>query len=230
VLKLRHWPQRCRTASEKKAGGEWEGGVLGAEESLCRRSNLAQALMHVHPDWQRTTNRTTYYPLPHTGGIYSPDVVVYRSGHEKDYALWRDKDWTAVSVVSVACVRRPKVDESGMKYSFIEERELQREKMKTVLRIAARMGHVNLVLGGFGSCPPGTGDGNSPSPGGTGGAGSSGAGSGNGGYRNPIRDVCRLWRDLLFEDPEFEGYFSNVVFAIAGGNEIGGREFRRYFG
>jgi uncharacterized protein (TIGR02452 family) len=201
------------TANEKKPGGEWEGGILSQEEGFARRSNLAQALAATDP----RSGNTTYYPLETTSGIYSPSVVVFREGFDKDYRVWRDEEWTTLAVVSVPAVRRPKVDESGMHYSFAEERQLQREKMKSVLRIAAMNGHVNLVLGGFGSCGP--------------------EGSGGGLYKNPVRDVCLLWRDLLFEDEEFDGWFSNVVFAFGkgGGSWMkedgnGIEEFRRFFG
>ncbi|KAA8913612.1 hypothetical protein FN846DRAFT_771813 [Sphaerosporella brunnea] len=193
------------TANEKKPGGDWEGGLLGlgAEESLARRSNLVQTLLATD---SVETGVTSYYPLPQMGGIYSPNCIVFRAGYEKEYALWHERDWTLVSVVSVAAVRRPKTDESGMWYSFKEEKDLQREKMKTILRIAAQNGHVNLVLGGFGSSLAAT---SSP-------------------YKNPIKDVSKLWQELLFECEEFQGYFQNVVFAV-GGTEAG-NEFRRYFG
>ncbi|KAI5858115.1 hypothetical protein BZA05DRAFT_330815 [Tricharina praecox] len=231
------------TCSEKKAGGDWEGGFLGlgAEESLARRSNLVQCLTATDP---RNQQLTSYYPLPQTGGIYSPSTVVLRGGHEKDYALYDERDWTVISVISAAAVRRPKVDETGMRYSFAEEKELQKEKMKTVLRIAAQNGHINLVLGGFGSCGPGIGSCRI-------GIGADGYLTGNHGYgadhhhtpprsqalsattsayKNPLKDVCKLWKELLFDDPEFRGYFANAVFAVSGGEGGGQREFRKYFG
>jgi len=229
------------TCSDKKAGGDWEGGFLGlgAEESLARRSNLVQCLTTTDP-WN--PQMTSYYPIPQTGGIYSPSTVVLRGGHEKDYALYDARDWTVISVISAAAVKRPKVDETGMFYSFIEEKELQKEKMKTILRIAAQNGHINLVLGGFGSCGPGIGschigigaDGYL--------TGNQGHGSGDtpprsqahsaatSAYKNPLRDVCKLWKELLFDDPEFRGYFANAVFAVSGGEDGGQREFKKYFG
>ncbi|CUS11251.1 unnamed protein product [Tuber aestivum] len=201
------------TANEKKPGGEWEGGVLSQEEGFARRSNLIQALTTTDP----RSGLQTYYPLENTSGIYSPNVVVFREGFDKDYEMWRDEEWTTLAIVSAPAVRRPKVDESGLHYSFTEERQLQREKMKSVLRIAALNGHTNLVLGGFGSCGP--------------------EGSGGGLYKNPVRDVCLLWKDLLFEDEEFKGWFKNVVFAFGkgggswmkeDGNSI--EEFKQFFG
>jgi len=233
------------TCSEKKAGGDWEGGFLGlgAEESLSRRSNLVQCLTTTDP---RSPHVTSYYPIPQTGGIYSPNTVVLRGGHEKDYALYDERDWTVLSVISASAVRKPKVDETGMRYSFAEEKELQKEKMKTILRIAAQNGHINLVLGGFGSCGPGIGscrigigaDGClTETPGQHGHPAehttpprSQALSAATSSYKNPIKDVCKLWKELLFDDPEFRGYFANVVFAVSGGESGGQREFRKYFG
>ena len=87
----------------------------------------------------------------------------------------------------MAPVRRPKLDETGCKYSFAQERELMREKMRAVLRIASYCGHRNLVLGAFGLGPI---------------------------FRNPAQEVARMWRQLLFEEEEFHGAFQDVVFAI----------------
>jgi len=90
-------------------------------------------------------------------------------------------------VISVAPVRRPKVDEANTKYSFAQEKELMKEKMRTVLRIASYCGHKSLVVGAFGLGPV---------------------------FRNPAREVAKMWRKLLFEDEEFRGVFEDVVFAL----------------
>lgn len=178
------------TANEKKPGGDWEGGVSAQEEGFARRSNLSQALNSVDP----RTGVETYYPLPQTGAIYSPSIVVFREGFSKGYTIWADEEWTTISVVSAPAVKRPKLNEAGSHYAFPEEKGLQRDKMKSVLRVAALNGHINLVLGGFGSC------------------GSEGSGSGL--YKNPLEDVRDLWEELLFKDEEFSGWFANIVFAF----------------
>ena len=61
------------------------------------------------------------------------------------------------------------------------------EKMRTVLRIASYCGHQDLVLGAFGLGPI---------------------------FRNPPREVARMWRHLLFNEDEFQGVFTDIVFAI----------------
>ena len=62
-----------------------------------------------------------------------------------------------------------------------------KEKMRTVLRVAARTQHSQLCMGAFGVGP---------------------------GFRNPPAQVAAMWRSILFCEKEFQGAFSNVVFAI----------------
>lgn len=57
-------------ANEKRAGGDWESGLMAPEESLCRRSNLVQALRTPY----NANSPVSHYPIPDTGGIYSPHV------------------------------------------------------------------------------------------------------------------------------------------------------------
>lgn len=61
------------------------------------------------------------------------------------------------------------------------------EKMRTVLRIAAAWNHRDLCLGAFGAGPV---------------------------FRNPVGEIARMWKMLLFHENEFLGAFANVVFAI----------------
>ena len=62
-----------------------------------------------------------------------------------------------------------------------------REKLRTVLRVAAWWKHKDICLGAFGIGPI---------------------------FRNPAEEVAKMWRSLLFQDEEFQGVFENVVFAI----------------
>lgn len=74
-----------------------------------------------------------------------------------------------------------------MDYSFDVEREQMKKKMRSVLRIAAHHHHRDICMGAFGVGP---------------------------GFRNPPARIASMWRSLLFEEAEFSGVFSNVVFAI----------------
>lgn len=209
-------------ANEKRAGGDWESGLLAPEECFARRSNLVHTLVTPWSGYSSASHG--HYPIPQRGGIYSPSVgelqtcnqatgvptnavaVVYRDGPES-YQLWRE--FRALPVISVAPVRRPKLDESGTQYSFEQERELMLDKMRAVLRIAAAWGHKDICLGAFGVGPI---------------------------FRNPAAEVARMWKSLLFHEKEFQGAFLNVVFAIETnqpGNAKGGTSehevFRREF-
>ncbi|KAL8727931.1 MAG: hypothetical protein Q9181_005522 [Wetmoreana brouardii] len=168
-------------ANEKRAGGDWESGLMAPEECLCRRSNLVQALKTPYSP----NASTPHYPIPTGGGIYSPHVVVFRSGSQDGYTPW--SRFKNLPVISVAPIRRPKLDETGADYSFDQEKDMMKEKMRSVLRIAAHHHRFDLCMGAFGVGP---------------------------GFRNPAAQVASMWRDLLFEEAEFHGVFSNVVFAI----------------
>lgn len=110
---------------------------------------------------------------------------MFRSGPEDGYTPW--SRFKHLPVISVAPIRRPKLDESGTDYSFDQEKDLMKEKMRSVLRIAAYHHHYDLCMGAFGVGP---------------------------GFRNPASQIASMWRTLLFEEDEFSGLFSNVVFAI----------------
>lgn len=112
-------------------------------------------------------------------------AVIFRSRAEGGYAVW--KNFKSLPIISVAPIRRPKLDDSGSHYSFAQEKELMKEKMRAVLRIAAAHNHRDLCMGAFGVGP---------------------------GFRNPVTQVATMWRELLFSEEEFKGIFSNVVFAI----------------
>ncbi|KAL8918876.1 MAG: hypothetical protein Q9172_005234 [Xanthocarpia lactea] len=168
-------------ANERRAGGDWESGLMAPEESLCRRSNLVQALKTPY----NSNPPISHYPIPSYGGIYSPHVVVFRSGPEDGYVPW--SRFKNLPVISVAPIKRPKLDESGKEYSFEQEKAMMKEKMRSVLRIAAIHHHSDLCMGAFGVGP---------------------------GFRHPPAQIASMWRNLLFEEAEFQGVFSNVVFAI----------------
>ena len=57
-------------ANEKRAGGDWESGLIAPEECLCRRSNLAKVLTTP----SHASVQVPHYPIRTTGGIYSPHV------------------------------------------------------------------------------------------------------------------------------------------------------------
>jgi hypothetical protein len=90
-------------------------------------------------------------------------------------------------IISVCPVKRPKLDSSGKKYSFKQEKELMKDKIRTALRIAIYYGYPNLCIGNFGLGP---------------------------GFRNPPEEVATMWKDAFLRDSEFVGHFHDVVFAF----------------
>lgn len=217
--------------SESTAGGDWLTGVLGPEESLARRSNLVLSL-------NTPELNTPHYPLASGSGIYSPNVIVFREGPStEDYALLHQDVWGVLSVLSVSPVKRPRLDDKG-NYAFDAERQAQKEKLKLILRIAGQMGHINLCLGAFGATV-GTGSrgsNNGPEASNSGAAleatstSKSGSGStsttpqsdpvygGAGRFRNPLGETIDLWKEVLL-DPEFRGYFKDIIFAVQPGTD-----------
>lgn len=167
-------------ANARSAGGGWEHGALAQEEALCYRTSLSRTLKKQH------------YPLPDRGGIYSPFVLVIResmrSGHDL-LDLTQPARLPVISVVSVAAVCLPPVttDAGGVeRYALGQDRRLMEEKMRVVLRIAAKNGNRQLVLGAFGC----------------------------GAFANPRQEVARMWASVL-KEPEFVGgWWSDVVFAV----------------
>lgn len=62
-------------ANEKRAGGDWESGLMAPEECFARRSNLVHALTM---PWNAQMGREdNFYPIPQRGGIYSPEVCTF---------------------------------------------------------------------------------------------------------------------------------------------------------
>jgi uncharacterized protein (TIGR02452 family) len=58
-------------ANERQPGGDWESGLLAPEENLCRRSNLVRCL---EAPWKASLSKSSNYPIPLKGGLYSPNV------------------------------------------------------------------------------------------------------------------------------------------------------------
>lgn len=166
-------------ANERRPGGDWETGCSGYEETLCRRSNLSATLS---TPWSNTVSSN--YPIPSEGGILSDSVVVYRGPHEGYERLDR---WFDLPVVSVPPIRRPKLKDNGTMYSFSEERDIIRQKIRNALRICLAHGYRRIVIGDFGL--------------------------GNG-HRNPPREMAEMWRDVFLFDPDLRGQFYWVVFVF----------------
>ncbi|KAL6717848.1 hypothetical protein ACLMJK_003933 [Lecanora helva] len=167
-------------ANAYHSGGGWLHGSLAQEEALCYRSSLSFTL------------KTKYYPIPEAGGIYSPTVVVIRENMASGHALLdlsKPEDLPVVSAVSVAAINGPKIaKDAGGKETFKakKDRDVMKEKMRVVLRIAAVNHHRVLVLGALGC----------------------------GAFGNPRGEVVECWKEV-FAEAEFNGgWWETVAFAV----------------
>lgn len=89
--------------------------------------------------------------------------------------------------MSVPPERWPKLNQNGTKYSFQEERELVKNKLRAALTICAWHSISSVVIGDFGL--------------------------GNG-YRNPPQELAELWREVLLYDPVLRGRIQTVAFVF----------------
>jgi len=166
-------------ANAQSAGGGWLNGAVAQEEALCYRSSLSFTL------------KLKYYPLQSRDAIYSPTVVIIRESMHKGHGLLdlsKPEKLPIVSVVTVAAVREPALDTSGAhpKYKYHRDRELMKDKMRIILRIAAYNGHRRLVLGALGC----------------------------GAFKNPAIEVANCWYEV-FSEKEFKGgWWECICFAV----------------
>ncbi|KAJ4422906.1 hypothetical protein N0V82_002432 [Gnomoniopsis sp. IMI 355080] len=149
-------------ASPLSPGGGFVNGATSQEEHLCMRTTLLPAL------------RDEFYRLPEVGCVYTPDVLVFRSGDSdgQDGVLDKKDRWF-VDVVSAAMLRLPETqvdEETGRgEYAQAKDRELVILKMKTVMEVLNSKGIAKIVLGAWGC----------------------------GAYGNPIGEIARAWRKVL---------------------------------
>lgn len=159
---LTHKVAVLNMASPLSPGGGFVNGATSQEEFLCMCTTLLPAL------------RDEFYRLPEVGCVYTPDVLVFRSGDSvgQDSVLDKKDRWF-VDVVSAAMLRLPEtqVDEETGRgaYAHDKDRELVILKMKTVMEVLQSKGIKKVVLGAWGC----------------------------GAYGNPVGEVARAWRKTL---------------------------------
>ncbi len=169
-------------ADEKKPGGSHAEGTCAQEESIYRRTTLKLALED--PD-QVDSGREWHYDLPPFGGIYAPDVQVFRTSESRGYEfLPQPKKVSficASSLVRPVLVERKKKGDLGLSE---EDVKITRKKIETILSIALQNGHDAIVLSAFGC-----------------------------GYnKNPPRHMAQLFRQVITEN--FAACYRHVTFAI----------------
>ena len=174
-------------ASRQNPGGGVRGGAGAQEEYLFRCSNYYRSLYrYTHYAEQYGLERSgNQYPLDRNfGGIYSPNVTIFRRNEMSGYSLLKEP--FQVNMIAVAGMNRPELVLENGEYRIAPELvEGIKNKIRTIFRIACQHGQRNLVLGALGC----------------------------GAFRNPPKHVAELFREVLAES-EFDGAFSRICFAV----------------
>ena len=136
-------------ASRQNPGGGVYSGAGAQEENIFRRTNIFQSLFLFAPyaEDYGLKMRSRAYPLDRNyGGIYSPEVTVFR-GLEKDgYPLLEDP--FNIDFISVPGMNKPALNREGL----IEDKLVEgvKNKMRTIFEIALQNQIDCLILGAFG--------------------------------------------------------------------------------
>jgi uncharacterized protein (TIGR02452 family) len=185
-------------ASDEEPGGGWRYTLSATqEEALCYSSTLFRTL------------KAEYYPWANTGedsirGVFSGDVVVFKDTLDNGCVDLKEEDREVVSVITVAAPRCPELTDDKLDFKDKSTLEEFRDKVRLVLRCAAREGKTGLVLGALGC----------------------------GAYRCPPALVAREMKGVLAEE-EFRGWFEKIVLGVYGKGPVGERNFgvfRKVFG
>lgn len=181
-------PAVLNMANPMVPGGGVVGGSGAQEENLFRRSTAYYSLYQFVDFGQsfavpRDPDRS--YPIPDDfGGIYSPDVMVFRSSENTGYYLL-DSPYS-IGMITVAAIFNPPVvrDENALRLVH-RAVEATKERIRTILRIGMKHGHDAMVLSAFGC----------------------------GAFANPPEHMAELFREVLAEEA-FCHAFKMIVFAI----------------
>lgn len=149
LLEEGYHPAVLNFANRQTAGGGVLYGAGAQEENIFRRSNLFMSLYQFHPDGISfgVPQRPERYPMDRTtGGIYSPDITVFRGSEPEGYPLLKTP--YRLGIVTVAAMNRPELKN---RYRIADRLvEPVKEKMRTIFRIALKHGHDAIVLGAWG--------------------------------------------------------------------------------
>ncbi len=164
-------------ANSKTRGGGVKNGSGSQEGQLFRRSNLEVALGPM---------QKTLYPIPHDGSvILVPKVQVFRGPEanlrERMPSLsYEYREPFAVDMIACASFKL----KGGVRLNR-NQKEILREKIRNIFRVALNSGHDSIVLGALGC----------------------------GSFHNPPEQVAECFAHVIIEE-EFDGRFRNIGFAI----------------
>lgn len=193
-------PAILNMANPYKACGNYNSGDGSQEPSLCRATTLSPTLyQYYNKMWAKKAGvplrEPSGYPIDvRYGGIYSPNVTVFRDNAFSGFALREEPFQTAIITMG-ALNLNPRITPNNMEYradndGFTPEgEEVMRDKIRTIYRIALLNGHDSLVLGAFGC----------------------------GAFHLQPELVSTLFKETL-EETEFKGKFHTIAFALLEGS------------
>ncbi len=181
-------PAVLNMANAYNPGGAVTKGSGAQEENLFRRSTAFMSLYQFVDYCQQygvKRNLEFSYPIPEeAGGIYSPDLLVFRYSERTGYYLL-DSPYP-MQMISVAAFSHPPMEVIDGKLRIIERMiSPTKEKIRAILRIGKAHGHDALVLSAWGC----------------------------GAFRNPPEHMAELFREVLSENI-FSHAFRLIVFTI----------------
>lgn len=192
-------PAILNLASNKRPCGGYNDGTSAQEEALCQMSTLSQSLYQfASPKYMyfkdaNVNHIPNVYPMDiNFGGIYSPNVCFFRNNLSKYYSL-REQSFEC-SVITVASLSNRETNEytndeskyfDNDGYLTNEGKEIEKNKIRTIYRIALDNNHDSIVLGAFGC----------------------------GVYNLKSEEVSKLFKEIL-EETEFKNKFKVIAFAI----------------
>ncbi|KAJ1856233.1 hypothetical protein GGH12_002801 [Coemansia sp. RSA 1822] len=174
--------------SKGSPGGGYKRGAGSQEEELVRRSSL---LHNLEDPYGFDPARAWSYPLPEFGGVYSPDVAVFRDSEHDNYAFREEPVYLPfINVSPYANVHVDEVNHFGRKTTRIIEDTARnyRRKMEVILNIARDQGHKSIVLGAFGC---------------------------NGSSSTVTQQMAQMWKEVIETSPyAFREFFDDITFAL----------------
>ncbi|RUP51236.1 hypothetical protein BC936DRAFT_149280 [Jimgerdemannia flammicorona] len=132
-------PVVLNMASATSPGGGYRKGDGAQEENIFRRSNYFLSLDDpINP-------RCPTYPMAEFGGIYTPDVTVFRDSEDSGYAF-RQEPFT-MDFIAVAAYRKPWLQNNCLSFQDVAK---TRRKIEAIFAIALHKGHDSLLLSALG--------------------------------------------------------------------------------
>ncbi len=144
-----YYPAVLNMASRQNPGGGVLHGSMAQEESIFRRTDLFKSLFQFSSYAENfgVEKAEQQYPLDRNfGGIYSPDVIIFRDSEINGCRLLNQPEY--ISIVSVAAMNRPELTSCLKISSHLVDGV--KNKMRTIFRIALRHRHDSLILGAWG--------------------------------------------------------------------------------